>query len=193
MNQTNPGLEEASRIKMKRKNKGFTLIELLVVIAIIGVLIALIIPAVGNARESAKRAVAAKYGSEIGLAAHMYADDHNGQLPKSVPELVTAGYIDNPRVLIDPNDPRGLPTSFTGWAGTPASLQDMKGASSENILYFISESAGVKDPKDITLTDATFKWHSPFVIYVGGDAVARCVTEEEFARIGFGRDGLERP
>lgn len=177
----------------QQKNRGFTLIELLVVIAIIGVLIALIVPAVGNARESARRAVAAKYGSEIGLAAQMYADDHNGQFPSAVVDLVTTGYLDDPRVLIDPNDPRGLPTSFTGWARTPASLQDMKGASSENILYFISESAGVKDPKDITLADATFKWHSPFVIYVGGDAVARCVTEEEFARIGFSIYGKDTP
>ncbi len=178
---------------MKTKNRGFTLIELLVVIAIIGVLMALIIPAVGGARESAKRAVATKFGSEIGLAAHMYADDHNGQLPSAVMDLVTTGYLDDPRVLIDPNDPRGLPISFTGWAEMPASLQDIKGASSENILYFISESAGIKDPGDITLADATFKWHNPFVIYVGGDGVARCVTEEEFARIGFSGYGKETP
>ena len=173
------------------KNRGFTLIELLVVIVIIGVLLALIVPTMSKARENARRAVAAKFGSEIGLAAHMYADDHNGQLPSAVMDLVTTGYLDDPRVLLDPNDQRGLPISFTGWAETPASLQDMKGSSSENILYFISESAGIKDPEDITLADATFKWHDPFVIYVGGDGVARCVTEEEFARIGFSGEGRE--
>lgn len=172
---------------MKTKNQGFTLVEILVVFAIIGVLIALITPAVKGARESARRAVATKFGNEIGLAAHMYADDHNGQLPSAVMDLVTSGYLDDPRVLKDPNDPRGLPISFTGWVDTPTSLQNMKGASSENILYFISESAGIKDPGDITLADATFKWHNPFVIYVGGDGAARCVTEEEFARIGFSR------
>ncbi|MBI4580190.1 MAG: type II secretion system protein, partial [Planctomycetes bacterium] len=67
----------------RRSPSAFTLIEVLVVIAIIGLLIAVLVPAMAQAREAAKRVSCASSEKQIITAVHMYSQKYGGFVPFS--------------------------------------------------------------------------------------------------------------
>lgn len=101
-----------------RRQRAFTLVELLVVIAIIGILVALLLPAIQAAREAARRSQCINNLKQLGVGLHNYHDTHRCFPPGAV--IQPTGYV---------------PTGYTG-------LTEPNGwAWSALILPFIEETA----------------------------------------------------
>ena len=108
-----------------RRAKAFTLVELLVVVAIIAVLVAIVVPSLGRARELARRAVCMAQQHQIGNGLTMYAHDFSHVMPPGnstcwpwygidstwssnggsmgLAFLITEGYVPEPRVFYCPS------------------------------------------------------------------------------------------
>jgi len=96
---------------MLKKSKGFTLIELLVVVAIIGILAALVISYLGQARLKARDSRRKGDLKQVQTALEQYADDNNGLYPANTGALVP-NYM--PRVPTDPSTSAAYPYAVSG-------------------------------------------------------------------------------
>jgi prepilin-type N-terminal cleavage/methylation domain-containing protein len=155
------GDSKKGELEMKlHTRRGFTLVELLVVIAIIGVLVALLLPAVQAAREAARASQCKNHLKQLGLALHQYHDTM-GRLPP--------GWLGD--------QPEGVP----GWGWSAALLPYLEQRNLDESL--IKRNLAIGEPANqlaretpVSVLFCGSDWHPKVATIFGGLAAAE---EEE--------------
>jgi len=190
---------------MAVRRRGFTLIELLVVIAIIGVLIALLLPAVQAAREAARRAQCSNNLKQLGLAVHNYIDQ-NKVLPMQA--MNPAGEVESwgwsygwPLAILPQMEQQTVFNAFNfsiGMFGNAAGYTIQQGNTTVEFLqmgYLLCPSDGIKrrpaDPRGATSYVGNYGGPGSIARWTGTIVPNSFATCADCSNLGpFGTEGI---
>ena len=120
-----------------RRTKGFTLVELLVVIGIIALLVSILMPALGRARELAKRIQCASQLSGIGKAVAMYQNEYRDSNPRAWKTSNDAWGFGGTGGGTDYNAPDLETCVVTGWCDKDANYSNRNRQTAGSCLYLL--------------------------------------------------------
>jgi prepilin-type N-terminal cleavage/methylation domain-containing protein len=189
--------------------RAFTLIELMVVMLIIGIIIAIVLPALGMVRIAARNAATKAMMSDITAAVGRFANDNNSRMPgyftprqmASQVNMNTRGWAAMQNVMLDlagfatgttmigpgtaPADQVGIDPTLLGVSGQSTSklywTPDAKHWVAQNMVPGVSQ---VAVPENYNLPSVIDDHGNPFLVWVQDDtAVGKVTQETDFAKV----------